>query len=230
MYDVDISLVRISLAILMLGIATIIDIRKREIHDLLWVVFGGISVLLLIFQSDLENTLLTIGFSLIVAPFVLLVWRIGLFGGADALGIIVLASLAPMLTLSENMVTPFTIILNSAILSILPLLFNFIKNIISLVKNESIFEGFNESQFKKILAMFIGFKSKNPKYCFSIEQTIGNEKKLDLRLQNSDKTEFCSKSNSWVTIGLPYMVFIFGGFLIQLFFGDIFFIFSTVFG
>jgi len=228
MFDVDITLARMGLAIVMLGIATIIDIKKREIHDSLWLVFGGISVILLIFEPNLENALVTVGFSLIVAPFVLLVWRFGLFGGADALGIIVLASLAPMLTLSENMVTPFTVVLNSALLSVIPLLFNFIKNLISLAKNEDIFEGFNESQFKKIFAMFIGFKAKNPKYCFSIEQTIDNEKKLDLRIQNSDKTEFCSKSNSWVTIGLPYMMFIFGGFLIQLFFGDIFFMFSTI--
>ncbi|MDX1596421.1 MAG: A24 family peptidase C-terminal domain-containing protein [Nitrosopumilaceae archaeon] len=223
MIELDINIIRISIAVCMLSIATALDIKNREIHDGLWIIFGVISAVLLFFEPNLQQTLLTIGFSLIVAPFVLLMWRFGLFGGADAFGVIVLASLAPMTTLSEHTVTPFTIVVNSAILSILPLVGNLIKNLIALAKKENIFEGFEESALKKIFAMFIGYRSKNPKYSFSIEQTIGGEKKLDLRLHNSDKEQFCYTKNTWVTLGLPYMVFIFGGFLIQLIYGDIFF-------
>ena len=221
MIEFDIFTMRIIVAIVMLGIATTIDIRKREISDSIWLVFGGISVVLLLLEPDPIQSLMGVGFSLIVVPLVLIVWRLGLFGGADALGLIVLSSLAPMVTLSDSIVTPFSILVNSAVLSIAPLIFNAIRNTISLSRNENIFEGFQESKTKKIIAMFLGHRSKNPKYSFSLEQQIGNQKKINISLHNSDTAEYCTTPNTWVTPGLPFMVFITAGFIAQLLFGDI---------
>lgn len=219
--EFDIFLLRIIVAIVMLVIATVIDIRKREISDSIWLIFGGISVVLLLLEPDPIQSLMGVGFSLIVAPLVLIVWRLGLFGGADALGIIVLSALAPMATLSDSIVTPFSILVNSAVLSIAPLIFNAIRNIISLSRNENIFEGFQESKTKKIIVMFLGYRSKNPKYSFSLEEQIGNQKKFNITLHNSDTAEYCTTPNTWVTPGLPFMVFITAGFIAQLLFGDI---------
>ncbi|HET7336938.1 MAG TPA: prepilin peptidase, partial [Candidatus Nitrosotalea sp.] len=87
----DVTTVRIFLALLMLSIASYTDIKKREIDDRIWMIFGGLSVVMLIFVPDLSHSLVTIGISLIVAPIALLVWRIGFFGGADAFALIVLA-------------------------------------------------------------------------------------------------------------------------------------------
>ncbi len=92
MIELDIFQIRILFALVMLGSATIIDIRKREISDLMWIIFGVISVILLFFEPDLTQALFGVGFSLIVAPLVLVLWRFGLFGGADALGLIVLSA------------------------------------------------------------------------------------------------------------------------------------------
>ena len=221
MLDFDIFQIRILFAIVMLSSATIIDIRKREISDLLWVVFGVISVVLLLFEQDIIQAAFGVGFSLIVAPIVLILWRFGLFGGADALGLIVLASLAPMATFSDSVVSPFSVVVNSALLSVTPMIVNFTRNSIRLLRKDNIFEDFDEPTSKKIFAMFIGYKSKNPKYSFSLETHVGKKKRLNITLHNSDTAEYCNTPNTWVTPGLPFMIFIFGGFILQLLFGDV---------
>ena len=71
--------------------------------------------------------------------------------------------------------------------------------------------------------MFIGYKAKNPKFGFSIEQKRGKRKKLNLSLQHAEYAPFCKKPNTWITPGVPYMLFITGGFITQVFYGDILF-------
>ena len=221
MLELDIFHIRIIFALVMLSSATIIDIRKREISDLMWIVFGAISVVLLFLEPDIIQAAFGVGFSLIVAPLVLILWRFGLFGGADALGIIVLAALAPMATLSESGVSPFTIVVNSAVLSVSPMIFNFVRNSILILRKNDIFHDFDEPTSKKIFVMFLGYRSKNPKYSFSLEQQVGKKKKLNIALHHSDTAEFCTTPDTWVTPGLPFMIFILGGFIIQLLFGDL---------
>ncbi len=224
MVSIDVNVVRIFLAISMLSIASYTDIKKREIDDRIWMIFGGLSVVLLFFTSDISHYLITIGISLIMAPIALLVWRIGFFGGADAFALIVLASLAPAATFSNSQINPFTTLIDTVLLSVIPVFVNVIRNIISLLRHENIFQGFeNESQKNKIIAMFVGHRSKNPRFSFSIEKRDGNSRKLDFTLKNADSTEFCSSSDTWVTPGVPYMIYIFGGFIVQLVYGDMIF-------
>ena len=217
----DLTMIRVLVSVSMLGIVTFLDLKYREIHDFWWIVFGGIAGALLIFEPQLIESLFNTGIALIVAPIVLIMWRFGIFGGADAFGFIVLAALFPMGTLSEGVISPFTTVTNAAIFAVLPLLYNVGRNTISIARGEDIFEGIDESQTKKIFAMFIGYKSKNPKFGFSIESKQGSSKKLNLSLQHSEETEFTLKQNSWISPGLPYFLFITGGFLVQLFYGDL---------
>ena len=144
-----------------------------------------------------------------------------MFGGADAFALIVLASLAPMVTLTNNPVTPLSTLSNGALLFVFPLLANVIRNSISILKNENIFEGFNETKLKKSLAMIIGYRAKKPNYSFAIEKTEGGQKKLNIAFHNAETTEFCSSKNTWITPGIPYILLITAGFIIQLIYGDI---------
>jgi len=219
--ELDIFHIRILLALVMLSSATIIDIRKREISDLMWIIFGVIAGILLFFEPNIVEAAFGIGFSLIVAPLVLLLWRFGLFGGADALGLIVLSALAPMATLSDSAVSPFSILVNSALLSVSPMIINFIRNSVLILRKEDIFHDFDETKSKKIFAMFLGYRSKNPKYSFSLERQEGKKKRLNIALHHSDTAEYCTTPDTWVTPGLPFMIFILGGFIIQLLFGDV---------
>ncbi len=220
MIELDIFHIRILLALVMLISATIIDIRKREISDLMWIVFGVISGVLLFFEPNIAEAAFSVGFSLIVAPLVLILWRFGLFGGADALGLIVLSALAPMATLSDSPISPFTILVNSALISISPMIINFTRNSVLILRNQDIFHDFDETKSKKVFAMFLGYRSKNPKYSFSLEQKVG-KKRLNIALHHSDTAEYCTTPDTWVTPRLPFMIFILGGFIIQLLFGDV---------
>lgn len=215
------EIIGIGLALTMLILGSIIDYWKREIHDLYWIGFGIVGFLLVFLSVDIFENLLVIGFALIIAPFVILIWRMGLFGGADAFALIALAVIAPMATFSENPITPFTTLSNAALLFIIPFLVNIVKNSIAQIRGENIFEGFEESTGKKIAAMLIGYKSKNPKFGFSIEKIEDGKKKLDLAIHHAENQEFCSEPNTWITPGIPYLLLITGGFVIQLLYGDI---------
>jgi len=215
------DIIGIGLALTMLIVGSIIDIWKREIHDYYWIGFGGFGFLLVFISSDLISNLLEIGFALIIAPFVIVIWRLGLFGGADAFALIALAVIAPMATISENPITPFTTLSNAAILFVIPFLINVVRNTVAQIKGEDIFEGFDESAGKKIAAALMGYKAKNPKFAFAIEKTENGKKKLDFALHHAENQEFCTKPNTWITPGVPYLLLITGGFIIQIFYGDI---------
>jgi len=221
----ELNQLRIIAAITMLGYASYTDVTKREVSDYVWIVFGALSVVLLFLEPQFWQALTNVGISLIVAPIVLIIWRLGIFGGADAFAIIVLALLVPQITMSENTITPFTILTNAVIISIIPFFVNLIRNLIAIGNKNDIFEGFSETRKKRIIALFIGYKAKNPKYSFSIEKKVGKHKKLNLVMHHAEYAEFCEKPNTWVTPGIPYMLFITAGFLVQLFYGDIIFSF-----
>ena len=214
---------RIALALAMLGIACASDIKKREISDWIWVVFGAIAAILIPFSPNIADELFKIGIAMIVAPISIIIWRFGLFGGADAFALIVLAALVPSASLAQGTITPFTTLTNAVLLSIIPMLVNATRNAVLLAIKRDIFEGFNETKKKKMIAMFVGYRAANPKFGFSIEQKQGKYKKLNLSLQHAEYAEFCTKQDTWITPGIPYMVFIAAGFVIQLLYGDIIF-------
>ncbi len=219
----DLNLLRISVALGMLLIASVLDIRKREINDILWIGFGIAAAVLFFVSGDLLSELKTIGISMIIVPIVIVVWRLGIFGGADALCLIVLAALAPMASLYNTQVTPLTTLTNAAIVSIAPLFVNLSRNLFAISRKEDIFNGLNETKLNKAIALFIGYRAKNPKHSFSMERVEGGQRRLNLGLQHAETTEFCKTSNTWVTPGVPYIIYISLGFVIQIIYGDIIF-------
>ncbi len=219
----SLNIIRIILAFSMLSIATVIDIRKREINDLLWIGFGGVAVLLFFLNGDLWRTFVLFAISMIMAPVVLLIWRLGIFGGADALCLIVLSAIAPMTTLGSLQITPLTTLTNAALVSITPIFINISRNLFAILRGVNIFQGLDVSKLDKMIALCIGFRSRNPKYSFSIERVSGSKKKLDFSFKHAEKTEFTTTSDTWVTPGIPYLIYITVGFVIQIFYGDIIF-------
>lgn len=224
-----IDYLRIILSIFMLGYATYSDFKNREINDFLWLVFAGIAVALIFFTPNMTVFLTNMGIALIIAPVVILIWRLGFFGGADAFGLIVLGVLVPEFSISNGLITPFTTLTNSVILSTIPVFFNISRNLAALAKHQNIFEGFeNEAKRNKVIAIFLGYRTKNPKFSFSLERSNGSSKKFDFSLKNADNAEFCSSKDMWVTPGIPYMIYIASGFIIQLIYGDIIFNFFRI--
>ena len=64
----DLNQIRIIAAIAMLGYASYTDVAKREISDYVWIVFGVLAAVMLIFEPQLPDALSSIGISLIIAP------------------------------------------------------------------------------------------------------------------------------------------------------------------
>ena len=219
----EITIVRMIAAFVMLGLASFFDLKKREINDILWIGFSALSAVLIFLSPDIWVSLRIVGISLIIAPVALVLWRFGVFGGADAFCLIVLASLAPMFTLNTSQITPFSTLTNAAILSVTPLFVNLFRNVISMLRKEDIFEGIDETRTKKIVAVFIGYKAKNPKYSFSLERVVDGKKRLDFSLKHAEQALFCNDHGVWVTPGVPYVLYITAGFVIQVLYGDIIF-------
>jgi len=219
--NLDLNIIRIMVAISMLGIASILDVRKREINDILWIGFGAVAFIMLFLSNDVWFTIKTTGVAMIIAPIALVAWRFGIFGGADAFCIIVLGALAPMTTLSGSEITPLTTLTNAAIISVVPLFLNLSRNLFAISKKENIFEGFDETRLNKIVAVFVGYKAQNPKYGFSIEKMEGDQKRLDFGFRHAEKTQFCNTSKTWITPGIPYIIYITCGFVVQIIYGDI---------
>ncbi len=220
--------IRIFLAISMLFLASVLDLRKREINDILWIVFGGIAVLLFFFSGELWQTFVLLLISLMMAPIAILLWRMGVFGGADAFCLIVLSALAPMATLGTSQITPFTTLTNAAILSLTPIFVNIARNMIAVLRKEDIFKEITASRLDKLMAFCIGYKARHQKYSFSIERIEGTSKKFDFSFKHAEKSIFSTVSDTWVTPGIPYVLYITAGFITQVFYGDI--IFSIIHG
>jgi len=219
----EITIVRMIAAFVMLGLASFFDLKKREINDILWIGFSALSAVLIFLSPDIWTSLRIVGISLIIAPVALVLWRFGVFGGADAFCLIVLASLAPMFTLNTSQITPFSTLTNAAILSVTPLFVNLCRNVVSILRKEDIFEGIDETRTKKMIAVFIGYKAKNPKYSFSLERVVDGKKRLDFSLKHAEQALFCNDHGVWVTPGVPYVLYITAGFVIQVLYGDIIF-------
>lgn len=219
----EITIVRMIAAFVMLGLASFFDLKKREINDILWIGFSALSAVLIFLSPDIWTSLRIVGISLIIAPVALVLWRFGVFGGADAFCLIVLASLAPMFTLNTSQITPFSTLTNAAILSVTPLFVNLCRNVASILRKEDIFEGIDETRTKKMIAVFIGYKAKNPKYSFSLERVVDGKKRLDFSLKHAEQALFCNDHGVWVTPGVPYVLYITAGFVIQVLYGDIIF-------
>lgn len=213
--------IRIFLALTMLSVACVLDIRKREIHDSLWIIFGCISVTLVFFEPDLAIYSKSVAISVIIAPIVLLAWRIGFFGGADALCLIILAVLAPQVTLSQNSITPLTTLSNGLIISTFSIVLNLGRNLISIIRHQDLFLGFQENILRKTLAILIGYKTTAPSMSFIIEKNEKGQKKFDFTFKNIDCEPFCYNTNVWVTPAIPYLVYLLFGFVIQITIGDI---------
>ena len=176
---------------------------------------------MLITSGDILSTSKTIAMSMIIAPIAIVIWRMGIFGGADAFCLIVLAGLAPLATINGTYVTPITPLTNAAVISIVPIFLNLARNLFAISRKQDIFEGFDETRLNKIVAIFVGYRASNPKFSFSIEHNDGDHKRLDFRFQHAENTTFCSTTKTWVTPGIPYIIYITAGFVVQIIYGDI---------
>jgi archaeal preflagellin peptidase FlaK len=237
---------RITACIAMLALAAIIDVKKREIPDKIWLGFGAFGALLAILQftsgpddvlfgsppsiNALFPYLLGIG---IMAPIGYAVYKTGLFGGADSKALVALAVLMPTYDgalFKIHGFTALTVLTNALIISMSQLVFNSARNLVAIAKGVPIFEGIEEGTARKALAFAMGYRSTSAQgYLFPMEG-IDESGKRKFAFNPARYDEFVEEQEDqqtsqrpmWVTQALPFIVYIALGFGVALTIGDIF--------
>ncbi|MEM2667960.1 MAG: prepilin peptidase, partial [Candidatus Methanomethylicaceae archaeon] len=162
---------RQSLSLIMLLISSYEDLKTREINDKIWIIFSPIGILITFIEFFFKfidfSYLIFYILSIIIATIIsIIIYYSKFVGGADSKALITLSFLDPI-NLNKNIIHPFNSIIvltNSCIISLIIPFSIFIYNLYRILNKEKIFEGFeNEKIYRKIFALFIGYKTKNIK-------------------------------------------------------------------
>ena len=228
----DFELVRIALALVMLGTAAFLDLRKREVSDLLWVVFGIAAGIVYFFDfpsspAELATVILSLG---VTAAASFGIYKSGMFGGADALGLVVLAAIVPtygkqiaLLPVMFHPIAPLTVLSNAVVLSLFGIVLNISKNFAYARGPGNLFAGLeHESPLRKTVAVLIGHRIKERQhYTFPIETTMHGVRRFDFALKSAEIAEYETRSDVWVMSGIPLLVYMLAGFVVMLLAGDL---------
>lgn len=218
--------VNLSVASAMLLFTSYLDLKKREVPDKVWLIFGGLGVALQAYEiASGEANLIAFGIAVVLATVIGMgLYYFGFYGGADGKALIAVGILVPVFTPKIGLysVAPLIVLTNGILISILLPIGILFFNISRLLRKIPIFEGFSEPWYRKALACFLGFKQtgKPRKFQFSMEKL--DDASLARKFQFSMMQEdFETKGNTWVTPGIPLLVFFTAGFFVMLGYGDL---------
>jgi preflagellin peptidase FlaK len=218
--------IRLAACAAMLVLASIMDIKKREISDKVWVGFGALGLLITgieFFNNSINILQYAIGIA-ITTPIGYGIYRSGLFGGADAKALIAIAILVPFYDMPYKIhgLPSFTILTNATVLTFTHVIHNVVRNSLDIARGKRVFEGFEESGLRKAAAFVMGFRASSPKgYLFAIESMEKGKRKFDFHFTGFDDYVASDSKNLWVTPALPFIVYMTVGFLLTVIFGDI---------
>jgi preflagellin peptidase FlaK len=234
----------------MLAIASILDIKSREIPDKVWLIFGGFGAVLTALELFDTPASARTAFSIHYAVGISLVsaigyttYKAGLFGGADPKALVAIAIILPSYgsgLFAFHDFAAISIFSNALIASTTAMMYNIVRNSLAVARGIPIFEGVNEGKMKRALAFAVGFPSSSPgRYVFEMEaiDESGNRK---FRFNPASYNDFApeeqqqennkKRTRTWVTSALPFIVYIGIGFAINLVVGDLFaLLFNLVF-
>jgi preflagellin peptidase FlaK len=155
----------------MLTISSYEDFKTREVDDKIWLIFSPIGIII----TFIEYFLNYIDFSYLILYFIsilitaivsIIIYYLKFVGGADSKALISISFLDPI-NLNENTIHPFTpiiVLMDTLITFLIVPVFLFSYNLYRILNKEKIFKGFeNEKLYRKIFALFIGYRTKGIK-------------------------------------------------------------------
>ncbi len=209
----------------MLLAASYQDLRYRMIDDKIWILFSTLGILADIFLIR-ENWFLYLWSCIPLAVVLALAWILKVMGEADVLAYASLLVTQPVYLFGRGYLPPAmsTFIYSNVLLST-TLLHNLIINLRNL--REGIFDGFQETSTRKILAMFVAravpcSKVKGLKYAGLAEATIGGVRRFvfssALSPIKEERVSIKGKERGyvWIIPAYPLLPFILLGHLITL--------------
>ena len=220
---------RIVIALVMLIVASYLDIKSREVPYKYWIPFFIIGASLNFYDYyvgtpgyDLPQLAVGIG---LVSVLAFAVSFLNLYGWADAMALTALSFLFPIY-ISPGMLHSFGAVAaftNSVLLSVLLPMFLFLLNLIKIVKGEKIFEGLEDNYLSKIKAMFLGTRKKQVgRFDYSLEKKVEGKRKFNLSI-GKILEEFAKGEDMWVSPGIPQLVLVLAGFVATILYGDLLF-------
>lgn len=222
----------VELKLLLIGAALAIgswqDLKTREIDDRLWLVAGIAGGLLTVAEvvTTPAYPLVLAGFSILITGVLAFgIYFLGLYGGADAKALLVIALAMPVSTFlasSSFPVFPLSVFGNSLVISLLIIPVCLLANAYGAAKGP-LFMGVKASALKKFAALFTGIKV-SPKTAKSVHFNLiehplpsgGSELRLFHKVEEEDEPKvFVAGAKSvWVTLAIPMIVFFLGGFVL----------------
>ena len=223
------DIIRLVVGTIILGYACYTDLKTRMAPNILWIIMGGVGVILLIIQyltGNIQNPLYLLFIPLIIA-IVYIFFYIGLiFGGADAKAIMSLAILSPFWPSifdypQHPSVMPFSwaIFSNSIIIFLLIppslLIYNAIKREIELPF--------------ALIGYKMDIEKAKKKFVWPLEKIVDGKRKLVIMPEDFDTSEHLEELEKqglkriWVTPKIPFMVPLLIGFVAAYLYGDILF-------
>lgn len=170
------ELVRVFTCLVFLLIASLYDVKSREVPDTVWIIFAPVSSVLTLLSIVLSgrNIWAFLIWTIVIAimsAFSIALFYLGLFGGADAKALICLAAAMPFqpnlpftkffdkYAIQFFIPPPISTLNNSVLFAALLTIPFLIKNLIDYIKSKRIFEGLeHERSFKKVLALLTGYR------------------------------------------------------------------------
>lgn len=232
----------------MLGYTSWVDLKTREIYDMVWLVFGGLGLIIALYEVY-TGSLSLVWFVIVIlvsSAISIGLGYLGLFGGADVLAFITLAVLHPFppkgLEPFFGIVSPLfplTLFSNSALAGASYSLVLLIRNLVSTLQGRSLFSGLEDEPFWRKLAVLVtGLKMgvgsvRGPPFQYPLEVPTTGEKPgrrlilmPDIQDDNSAVEVFRTLEASgveevWVSNTLPFLVYIAVGYVLALALGDI---------
>ncbi|MFH0896815.1 MAG: A24 family peptidase [Candidatus Bathyarchaeota archaeon] len=233
------EIIKIIISFSFLAISSYYDYKYRIVPDKIFIIFAPMAGILTLagffftgnFLQQLETYLFYVAISFAIF---FVIGYVGLFGGADVKIMIVL-SLAvpwPLISISPILgvtlpILPLSIFDNSLILSILTLPYALVSNIAWKNRNKiSLFKGVEkEPLLNKIGAiLFCVKKEKRKVRPFDLIAEKSGKLTLFNKVREEDLTQEEIQglpNNVFVTFALPFVIFIFIGFITTIFLGDL---------
>jgi preflagellin peptidase FlaK len=239
---------RILLSLVMLGYTSWIDLRTREIYDLVWVVFGALGLILAAYEIyigalTIMGLVVPVVFSSVLS---ILLGYLGLFGGADVEAFIALALLNPFpprhlepILGMVSVIYPLTLFSNSALAGASFAVVLLARNLALALGGKRLFENHGaDPLLKKLVVMFTGRRVslesvRGPPFQYPLEhppEEGGSGWRLVLMPDINDddaawetfrRLEGEGIRETWVSHTLPFLVFITVGYLMTLVLGDV---------
>ncbi len=252
------NLLRFSACLLFLSIASVYDIKTREVPNSVWLFFAPLGLILTLVSLALDNWKLSLMITCIISVAIIIglslaLFYLGLFGGADAKALMCLAVSMPVYpsirfirpifgsySQTPSLLLPLSTFNNAVLIASLLVFVIILKNSMDLARNGMrIFEGLEEERIMiKILAFITGFrveahKLRAEKHHYIILEKFDRGENGKIRRHLKVLQHVSSEGEKsipreingkiWVTIGLPFLVFITIGFMLAIFVGDIVF-------